>query len=200
MKLFWCPKTRAVRSAWLLEEAGVHYEKVFVDIRDAESRSQPAFLAASPMAKVPALEDGETAMAESAAIALYIADKYCAGTLAPKIDDPGRGEFLFWMMYTPGAIEPAMAQKFGGWKTSRASIGWGDFETMIATLETRLNDREWIMGEQFTAADTLIGASVNFMKMFGILPGSKTLEAYLSRCLARPAYQKVMQQDAEFNL
>ena len=83
------------------------------------------------MAKVPALVDGEVRMSESAAICLYIADRYGAGTLAPAIDDPARGKFLYWLMYTPAVIEPCMSEKFHGVATNRYRSGWGDFDLMV---------------------------------------------------------------------
>jgi len=91
MKLFWCPRTRAVRALWLLEEAGLSYERVLIDVRDPASRETSGFRDASPMGKVPALEDGEVRLAESGAVALYVADRYAQGTLAPALDSPDRG-------------------------------------------------------------------------------------------------------------
>jgi len=58
MKLYWCQNTRAFRIAWLLEESGLKYERVAVDIRDEKSKNSAAFRAVSPLGKVPALEDG----------------------------------------------------------------------------------------------------------------------------------------------
>ena len=55
MKLYWCKNTRAFRIAWLLEETGLKYERVIVDIRDEHSKNDPAFRAVSSMGKVPAL-------------------------------------------------------------------------------------------------------------------------------------------------
>lgn len=197
MKLFWCPRTRASRAVWLLEEAGVAYERVLIDLRDAEAKKDAAFQAASPMGKVPALEDGEVRMADSAAIALYIADRYPAAGLAPAIDDPQRGRYLYWMTYAPGVIEPAMAEKFAGWETNRAQRGWGDFEIMIEVWEQELGDRPWLLGERFSAADIMVGSSAVFMRMFGILPDSRVLNEYADRCLARPAYQRALALEDE---
>lgn len=199
--LFWCPQTRASRILWLLEEMNEPFEVRLIDIRDPESKADPDFVASSPMGKVPALMDtkvgGTVRVADSAAIALYLADRYHSAALAPAIDDPSRGEYLFWMTYTPGVIEPAMMEKFTGQEVSRASSGWGNFDTMIEVLEKGLQQGPWVMGETFCAADVLLGSSVNFMKMFGILPESRALEAYLARCLARPACVKALARDAE---
>jgi glutathione S-transferase len=101
------------------------------------------------------------------------------------------------MIYSPGVIEPAMMERFMGMEVSRATSGWGNFDTMIEVLEDRLNTRDWLMGEQFSAADVLAGSSVYFMNRFGILPDSPILSGYLERCLARPAYAKALARDAE---
>ncbi len=197
MKLYWCPKTRAARAVWMLEEAGCDYEKVLVDIRDDDSRSNPEFLQASPMGKVPALRDGDAVMADSSAISLYIADRYASGTLAPALDDPKRGEFLFWMFFASGTIEPCMAEGFGTAQANRVAHGWGDFASMIAALERRLEHREWIAGDGFSAADVMVGSNCAFIKMFGILPESPIIESYIERCAARPAYARAFAEYAE---
>ena len=136
-------------------------------------------------------------LADSAAIGLYLADRYSAGELAPAPDDPVRGRYLYWMTYTPGVIEPAMMEKFTGLEVSRTTCGWGNFSAMIEVLEAGLAEGPWLLGEQFTAADVLVGSSVNFMAMFGLLPDSEVLSAYRDRCLARPACQKALARDAE---
>src|SRR5271170_3844504 len=76
MKLYWCKNTRAFRIAWLLEESGIPYERVSIDIRDPDAKSDPGFRAVSPMGKVPALEDGPARLCDSGAICIYLADQY----------------------------------------------------------------------------------------------------------------------------
>ncbi|MGD8976656.1 MAG: glutathione S-transferase family protein [Gammaproteobacteria bacterium] len=192
MKLYWCPRTRASRAVWCLEEVGEPYERVLIDVRDPDARTDAGFRAASPMGKVPALEDGEVRLADSAAICLYLADRYAAGSLAPTIEEPDRGRFLFWMFFAPGAMEPAMAEKMGGWETNRGSHGWGDFQTMMQTLEEGLEPGPWLLGDRFSVADVMVGSTAAFMGMFGILPDSARVSAYVERCLERPAYRKAM--------
>ena len=196
MKLYWCPRTRASRAVWLLEEAGLPYELVHIDFTDPKSTTDAGFMAASPMQKVPALQDGDVQIADSAAIAMYIADRYPAAGLAPAIDDPLRGLYLYWMVFTPGVVEPAMAEKVGGWTAKRGQNGWGDFDSMIETFEKGLQDGPWLLGDRFSAADILVGSSAVFLRMFNLLPESPVIEAYADRCLARPAYQKAMSLDA----
>lgn len=195
MKLFWCPQTRAQRILWLMEESGLSYEPVLIDIRDPEKPRDSDFAKASPMGKVPALADGEVRLADSAAIALYVADRYPQTKLAPAIDDPRRGQYLWWMIFTPGVIEPALSEKFSGAETNRHRSGWGDFELMIETFEGGLEGREWLLGDQFSAADVMCGSSAMFMKQFGMLPESRLLEDYAERCSARPAYRRSLEME-----
>jgi len=196
MKLFWAPQTRSTRAIWMLEEAGVPYETELVDIRAADRHDSAAFRSASPMGKVPAIIDGDVAMSESAAICIYVADRYAPGTLAPALDDPLRGKFLYWTLYTPAVVEPAMSEKFNKVASNRARSGWGDFDAMIETFDRALDGKEWIVGDRFTAADVMLGSSAVFMRMFEMLPDSSNLGAYADRCLARPAYAKAMSMSA----
>lgn len=192
MKLYWSPQTRSTRALWMLEEAGVDYDLELIEIRNPQREDTREFRAVRPMGKVPALVDGKVQMSESAAICLYLADRYSSGTLAPAIDDPLRGKFLYWLMYTPAVIEPAMSEMFNGVESNRGRSGWGDFELMIETLESGLKKGTWILGKKFTAADVMVGSSAVFMRTFDMLPESTTISAYADRCLKRPAYQKAL--------
>lgn len=194
--LFWCPQTRAGRMFWALEEIGQPYRLELVDIRTDSRADPPAFLAASPLGKVPALTDGAVKVAESAAIVLYLADRYAPGDLAPAVDDPARGEFLFWLFFTPSVIEPAMTEKFVELPANPASYGWGSFDRMLAALESRLKDREWIAADRFTMADLMVSGSIQAMRMFNLHDPSPTLISYMDRCLARPAAIRGQEQQA----
>ena len=197
IKLYWCPRSRAARALWLLEELGVDFEVVTIDVRDEAAKADLSFHMASPMGKVPALMDGDTALSDSAAICLYLADRYPEAGLAPGLDDPLRARYLYWTMFTPGVIEPALAEKFGGWETNRFSHGWGDYDTMIRTLEAGLSPGPWLLGEPFSAVDVMVGSSAYFMQAFGALPDSPVLKAYVERCLERPAYQRTLAREEE---
>ena len=196
MKLYWAPQTRAQRGIWMLEEAGLDYDMVRVDLGSAERMADADFARASPMGKVPALVDGDIAMAESAAICLYLADRYAPGTLAPAADDPERGKYLYWTLYTPAVVEPAMSEKFNDVEPNRQRNGWGDFDLMIETWDAALAGSDWILGERFTAADVMLGSSANFLSLFGMLPETDNLAAYAARCAARPAYRRAVEKGA----
>ncbi len=181
----------------MLEEVGIDYDMELVDIRSPDRQDSDEFLAASPMGKVPAISDGQVHMAESAAICIYLADRYAAGDLAPTIVDPLRGQYLYGAMYTPAVVEPAMAEKFSNVESNRVRNGWGDFDTMIETFDKAMEEKDWILGDQFTAADVMLGSSAVFMRMFEMLPDTRNIGAYADRCLARPAFQKAARKAGE---
>lgn len=197
MKLFWAPQTRSQRAIWMLEETGIDYEMERIALSSPDRADSTEFLAASPMGKVPAIVDGDVAMSESAAICIYLADRYGAGKLAPALDGPDRGKFLYWTLYTPAVVEPSMSEKFNNVESNRHRSGWGDFDLMITTWDDALEGREWIVGDHFTAADVMLGSSAVFLRLFNMLPESKNLDAYADRCLARPAYQRSVEKGAE---
>lgn len=196
MKLYWCQNTRAFRIAWLMEEAGLPYERVVIDIRDALAKNDPAFRAVSPMGKVPALEDGTARLTDSGAICIYVADQNPQTRLAPPIGHADRGRFLQWVTYTNSVIEPAMAEKFAKLEPRPSSFGWGSFDLMLTTLRAELAKGEWILGEQFCAADVLLGTSAFYLKQFGLIDDEPLLVAYAARCQARPAWQRAQAFDA----
>jgi len=196
MRLYWCANTRAVRAVWMLEEVGVPYERVTIEIRDPASKGNPAFRAVSPMGKVPALEDGPVRLWDSGAICGYIADQYPARGLAPPIGSPDRGAYLQWLMFTNAVIEPAMGEKVGGLPANPARNGWGSWDQMLTTFRAGLEHGPWILGERFSAADVLLGMSCHFLRLFKILSDEPVLFAYADRCAARPAFQRAMALEA----
>src|SRR3954465_13846414 len=107
--LFHHPFSRAAGVVWMLEEVGVPYELRHVDIMKGAQKEKD-FLALNPMGKLPTLVDGDVVVTESAAIGLYLADRYAYGKLSPKVDDPKRGTYLRWSLFAPSVVEPgAMA-------------------------------------------------------------------------------------------
>jgi len=195
--LYWSPQTRASRILWLLEEAGVAHERVTIDIRDAAAKADPAFRAASPMGKVPAIVDGDTRLWDSGAIALHVADSYPESGLGVPVGDPRRGAFVQWTVFTNSVIEPAMTEKYSGAEQNTTQNGFGSFDQMIDVLVDgmRRADGPWLLGSQFTVADVLVGSSVHFLQVFGGLPERTELLAYLEQCRARPAFQRAMAAD-----
>ncbi len=193
MKLYYAPRSRSFTALWLLEEVGRPYERVLTDISKGDQK-KPDYLAINPMGKVPALEDGEARLGEAAAICAYVADRCPEAGLAPALDDPRRGRYLYWLFFAPSCIEPAITQIFAKVEMRPFTAGWGEATQVFDVLENALEQGPWLLGDKFTAADIAIGAGLNFaVRLFKIAPTRPAFDRYLDRCAARPAFQRAQQ-------
>jgi glutathione S-transferase len=189
IKLYWAPRSRAFSALWLMEETGQPYERVRLDLA-AGAQRMPEYLAINPMGKVPALSDGDAALAEAAAICAYVAERYPEAKLAPALGDPLRAKYLYWLFFAPGCIEPAMVQVATKIEMSSVAAGWGDAQRVFDVLDGALMKGPWILGEDFSAADVAVGSALNFaVRLFKMVPSRPSFDAYIARCVARPAFQ-----------
>ena len=191
--LFHHPFSRAANVVWMLEELGLDYELRYVDIM-AGAQKDPSFLALNPMGKLPTLADGEgddaVVLTESAAIGMYLADRYSSGTLAPALDDPTRATYLRWSLFAPSVIEPCCYAHTAQWEYRPGSAGWGTWEAMLASCEAAIGDGPWLLGDRFTMADVIFGGTVGYMLQFKMFEERPSVTAYIERLNARPAWKK----------
>lgn len=193
--LYHHPFSRAAGTLWALEEVGQPYELAFVDIMKGGQKA-PEILAINPMGKLPTLTDGDVVVAEAAAIALYLADRYSSGTLAPALDDPRRGTYLRWSFYAPSVIEPGATARLNKWEFKPGQVGWGDFASMLTAMEYAIAGKQFILGDMFSMADVVFGGTVRFMLQFKMLEPSPALSAYVDRLNQRPALQRADARNA----
>ncbi|MGE0786278.1 MAG: glutathione S-transferase family protein [Sandaracinaceae bacterium] len=186
MKLHYHPFSRAAGVVPALEEVGREYELVYVDIMKGEQKADD-YRGLNPMGKVPTLVDGDAVVTESAAIALYLADRYALGRLAPPTDSPERGTYLRWALYAPSVIEPGCMAKASGWAFKPGQAGFGTYEAMLDTISAAIGDGPWLLGDTFSMADVIFGGTVRWMTMFGMLDKRPEYLAYAERLAARPA-------------
>lgn len=198
LTFYYAPRSRAAIVFWMLEELGVPYrmEKLSLKKRDHKA---PDFLAINPMGKVPTIRHGDTVVTEGAAICCYLADAFPEAGLAPAIGDPRRGTWLRWMFFSPSCLEPAMSAKaFNLPDMPASSVGYGDFDTTISTAVTAIADRQYVLGDQFSAADVVFGSTLRYGMMFSVFPKLPEFVAYSDRLAARPALQRVQALDEDY--
>lgn len=196
LKLYYAPRSRAFTSLWMLEEAGQPYGITRVDIR-APDHPTAAYKRINPMGKVAGLEDGGIGFGETAAILLYVADKFPQTKLAPAPSDPLRGRFLQWLMFSPTTMEPAMIEKRLGHTPNTVQSGWGDYDRALGALEVALTPGPWLFGEVFTAADLYLVSSLNFGMQFGLIDKRPSFGALVERATARPAFKRATEIEAK---
>ena len=203
MQLYSFPTANGVKVSIALEELGLDYEPHRVTLSDADVKS-PAFLSLNPNNKIPALIDpngpnGEMVeLFESGTILIYLAEK--TGKLMP--EGAAKYDVLKWLMFQLGGLGPMLGQlgyfvKFAG-KEIEDPRPRERFQTeakrLVAVLEGKLADREWIAGE-YSIADIAIAPWLRQLEAYGIKDlvgwGDLThVPAYLERFLARPAVQR----------
>lgn len=189
MKLYHHPWSRAATCVWMLEEIGEPYELEYVDLR-AGGQKTPEHLARNRMGKLPVLCDGDATISEVAAIGIYLADRYALGRLAPQLDDPRRGAYLRWAFFAPSVVEPASMAKAANWEFKPGTAGFGRYEDMVATIDEALADRPYLLGEEFTMADLILGATLRWMLQFGMMEPTEIIGPYAQRLGERPALKK----------
>lgn len=192
MTLYWWPRTRALRAIWMMEEAGVEYRRVPIDIF-AGAQNSDTFRRINPMMKLPALTDGEATVAESGALCAYVADRVPEAGLAPPIGDPRRGRYLQWLFFSGNCIEPAFLQIFLKLELATSQAGWGSADRVFDVIEEALSPGPWLLTDRFSAADVVIGSDLRFaVDVFKIVPPRSAFRDYIDRCTARPAFQRAL--------
>jgi glutathione S-transferase len=133
---------------------------------------------------------------EAAAIALYLADRYSLGKLAPSPDDPARAAYLRWSLFSPSVIEPSVAAKGRGSQFKSSQVGWGPYESVVASMESAIAGRSYVLGERFSMADCIFGGAVRYLLRFNMLEPTPTFSAYAERLAGRPAAQRADARNA----
>jgi GSH-dependent disulfide-bond oxidoreductase len=206
LQLYSLPTPNGVKVSIMLEEIGLPYEPHTIDIGKNETWT-PEFLSLNPNGKIPAIvdpngPDGKPfGLFESGAILVYLAEK--TGKFLPK-DPAARYETLAWVFFQMAAVGPMFGQlgffhKFAGreYEDKRPRDRYvAESKRLLGVLETRLADRDWIMGDEYTIADIALLGWVRNLNGFyeaGELVDYASLKhvpAWLARGLARPAVQR----------
>ena len=177
MKLYHCKKSRSTRVLWLLQELGLDYELETLPF-DPKALKGPDYLEINPFGKVPVLVDGGVTMSESVAIVQYILDRYADGRLEPDRESPAYGKFLQWLHFGESTLMGAVAEVashtvFLPEEQRNAHIAQrarGTVAHYAGVLDTELNGREYLVDNDFTAADIVVGYTLYVTDLFKMWP------------------------------
>ncbi|WP_038853209.1 glutathione S-transferase family protein [Bordetella petrii] len=192
MKLYGMGPTRSLRARWALQELDAQFEFVPVDLQAGEHR-HPDFLRLNPAGKLPVLVDGDQVITESAAIVMYLAEKYADKGLMPaSLQD--RAQAYRWSFFAVTELEQPL------WRIARhsfvypeakrlpadISLAREEFLEMAAVLDRHMEGREFIVGERISIADCVTAYVLDWGNENGLVAGFANLAAYLERMYARP--------------
>lgn len=192
MKLYEFAPTRSIRVRWTLQELGVPFEAITVNMLAGEHKA-PAFLKINPAGKLPALIDGDLMLTESVAICLYLAEKYPDKGLMPR-ELGARAELYRWLMFAATELEQPL------WRIARnlnvypedkrvpADIANArdDFAAMAAVLEEHLQSRQFLVGNAVSVADFIMAYTLDWANEIQMIDGFPNLKNYLTKMYARP--------------
>jgi glutathione S-transferase len=99
------------------------------------------------------------------------------------------------MLYTTRVLEPVVLSKTNNWAYAPSRVAWGSFDDALTRLHSAVS-RPYVMGDHFTAADILIGGTIQFASQYGWLPKEPAFESYMERLAERPAFQRAAKKDA----
>lgn len=198
MKLYEFAFTRSIRARWMLQELGVDFEPISVNLFAGEA-SQPEFLRLNPAAKIPVLVDGDLVLTESAAIVLYLAEKY--RRFLPT-DPRGRAEVNRWLLFTVTELEQPL------WRIAKnrnlypeeqrlaadIPLAAQDFRRMAEVAEKHIQGRKFVVGDDVTVADFVLAYTLDWANEAKLLDRSPQLVAYMERMYARPKAPKRIAQ------
>ncbi len=195
--LYYYPGNASLLPHMMLREAGAPVELRLVDRANHEQKSAE-YLRLNPNGRIPVLIDGDLVLFETAAIALYLADKHVSARLAPPVGTAARAQFYKWMVHLtntpqheyrawfyphqhtadPAAI-PAVKQAAGQ-----------RLERMFDRIATQLDGRDWLLDWGFSAADLFLLMLLRWGREMPRPPRDvPVLGAHAARVLARPAVQ-----------
>jgi glutathione S-transferase len=198
LTLYHAVPSRSMIARWMLEEVGEPYDIHLIDLAKGEGLAAD-YRAVNPMGKVPALRHGDVVITETAAICTYLADTFPKASLSVPIGDPRRGLYLKWLFFGPSCIEPAMIDRAYPRQEAprRGTLGYGDFETAMDVAAKGVAAGRYLMGEQFTAADVVVGSTLRWGLMFKLIPEWPEFAAYVGRLGERAALKRADAKDQE---
>ena len=196
MKLYGFGPTRSLRALWALNELDLEIEFIPVNLLAGEHK-HPDFLRLNPAGRVPVLVDGDLIIPESAAIVLYLADKFPEKGLLPA-DLGQRAQVYRWIMFAVTELEQPL------WRIAKhtalypedkrlpadIALAREDFFAMAAVLDAHLEGRQFIVGDRVTAADCVTAYLMDWANEVRLIDDFARLRGYLEHMYARATAPK----------
>lgn len=195
--LYHAPVSRSSAIAQIVEELGVQ-DKVTVKTVSIPRMDGTGFTDSAnphPEGKVPLLVHDGHMIRERGAIILYLTDMFPAAGLGPMPGDPMRGEYLSWLSWYQGVMEPVLIFRFAGLDHPVLTKTFRDYDTMVARLEEALGDRPYLLGDRFSGADLLLHSP--FVWFPEATPDVQCIRDWVARCADRPAKWRTKARDEE---
>lgn len=194
IRLYHCIDARSFRPLWALEELGVAYELVVMPFPPRYRAKE--FMAVNPLGTIPAMQDGQTFMTESAAIVQYLATRDGPTALSVEPGDPAYGAWLNWLHQGEATLTfpQTLVLRYRQFEPGKAEVVADDyakwFLARLRMADKVLETNEFLCAGRFTAADISVGYALLLATQLGLDAEFKPqTAAYWARLQARPAFQ-----------
>ena len=199
IEIYHVPGTRGVRPIWLCAELGVDYRVIDVDF-SASYRSSPEWRRMNPVGKVPVMVDTDAdglMFFESGAMVQYLLDRFDQGSLEPERGSPDHALYLQWSWFAEATFARPLGEivnhlrEFPDEQKSEAAIEEmrNRARLCLHALTPQLKQRDYIVGDRFSAADIMLGYSVMLATKYLPEPLPNEVADYWNRLSERPAYK-----------
>lgn len=170
--------SRAGIVEWYLKELGIEREFVSLDLKAGEHK-QPDYLKINPMGKVPSIIDGDFQLWESGAILLYLTEKY--GKMPDSLEQ--RSLLYQWILFGNATLAQSLFIEANREK---------EIHKLLTGLNQVLQDRSYLLGEEFSVADIAVGLVLAFaVSMLNLdFSAYPAVLKYLQKLTERPAYKE----------
>jgi glutathione S-transferase len=194
IRLWHCTDARSFRPLWALEELGLAYELTVMPFPPRYRAKE--YMAVNPLGTIPALQDGETFMTESAAIVQYLVTRYGPTPLSVGVDEPAYGAWLNWLHFGEATLTfpQTLVLRYRQFESGKAEVVADDyakwFLARLRAVDRALESGDWLCAGRFTAADISVGYALLLAAQLGLDAGfAPQTAAYWARLQARPAFQ-----------
>ena len=196
MKLYYMPSACSLSVQITLHELGMSYTKVLVDSQTKKLPDGSDYLAVNPRGQVPLLElDDGTRLSEGPVIVQYLADLKPGSDLIPAAGTVDRYRELEWLNYLTSEVHQRFYPlfKFPDFPDASKDVFRADLAKRLAFVAERLGERDYLMGDTFTAADGYLFTMLRWARFLKVdLAPWPNLVAFRDRVAARPAVQAAM--------
>ncbi|MBC3806451.1 glutathione S-transferase family protein [Undibacterium seohonense] len=209
IQLYYSPGTACLAPHFLLEELGLAYELVLVDTTK-QQHQEAAYLQLNPKGKIPFLIDGELHLSESAAICLYLAEKYADGKQVshfnPALGTTERARLYQWMFYLSNTLQAELLSYFYPERLSDNEATAAQVKAhaeqrvadMLSYIDAQLNRTPgaYLLGQELSCADLFLFMLCRWTR--GMTKPAREyphLTPYLQKLFDRPSIQNSLEQE-----
>lgn len=202
LKVYHSKQSRSMRVLWLCEELGLPYTVSNLAMFTPEMKTRE-YLAIHPLGKVPAIDDDGFVLWETAAIFEYLVARYSDGALLPSRETRAGALAAQWIGYGENPLTIIMGEvaAHGGPMPDDLKIpalvdrGREIAPALVGVVERALGDQPYILGDEFSAPDIMLGFGLNIARHLGfVTEATPRVDAYCDRLTARSAFQRAAAQ------